>query len=877
MRYLVVSVTFCVFLASGCSKSTTVIQGIVPSAKASTTSAASQTGILANGTTTSTITVQVKTATGDPLAGQVVELSATGSGNVLTQPATTTDLNGVATGTIASTTAETKTITAIINSGPTQVVVEQTVAVTFVIAPGDVSSTRSTVVASPVTGVVANGTQMTTLTVTVRDANDNPVSGQTVQFAVTGAGNTLAQPSATTDANGVATGTLASTTAETKSIFAVVNPGTVQVVLSQSPTVQFIADVANISAANSTVAVNPASNVVANGVLTVTITVTVRDANNNPVAGQTVQLVATGTVNTLTQPAGTSDAAGVVTGTIASTKAEVKTITATMNPGASQVVPTQTPTVTFIGDAANISTTLSTVAAAPTVVPGNGKAITSITVTVLDVNSNPIPAQVVQISSTGTNNTILQPTATTGSAGVAAGSIASTTAEVKTITATVNPGASQVVLSQTPTPRFASDLIDIGDARLYFGQGTGNQVLVQTFDDSALSWSSVSTTPAANATIKWVVNKFLPSGNLEQLLGVLSETVAGTDLDMLRWDGDGWTVDWSSTAILKANADKRGFDLEYENSSSDALVVYSNNSSNPVYRTRSGGTWSSEANVFATPPGTGDVYWVELASRKASNEIVLVYADAGSKLHAVIWTGSAWDETGTEITLSNTLSTVSDSKPFDAAYETTSGDLLVVWGHQYTTEEVQYAVKLAAASLWTITTLTTAQARAKVVDLAPDPGSNRIAAVLTEGIGDDDTVGMIWDGSSWVAIFEVDGGSVTTDRDAAIGWVGTSGTVVLVYEDLDSGSDIDWAKWTPMLGWSLQSDMFVSGMGNIQAVQMKSFGNQNKLMLLFSDTLSNLYAATYDGLNWVITNGGSPLNSTISSLNTQPFSFSIKN
>ena len=132
MRYLVVSVTFCVFLASGCSKSTTVIQGIVPSAKASTTSAASQTGILANGTTTSTITVQVKTATGDPLAGQVVELSATGSGNVLTQPATTTDLNGVATGTIASTTAETKTITAIINSGPTQVVVEQTVAVTFV-------------------------------------------------------------------------------------------------------------------------------------------------------------------------------------------------------------------------------------------------------------------------------------------------------------------------------------------------------------------------------------------------------------------------------------------------------------------------------------------------------------------------------------------------------------------------------------------------------------------------------------------------------------------------------------------------------------------------------------------------------------------------
>jgi hypothetical protein len=44
----------------------------------------------------------------------------------------------------------------------------------------------------------------------------------------------------------------------------------------------------------------------------------------------------------------------------------------------------------------------------------------------------------VSLASTGSNNTLVQPGATNAS-GVATGTIASTTAELKTITATVNP------------------------------------------------------------------------------------------------------------------------------------------------------------------------------------------------------------------------------------------------------------------------------------------------------------------------------------------------------------------------------------------------------------------------------------------------------
>jgi hypothetical protein len=60
--------------------------------------------------------------------------------------------------------------------------------------------------------------------------------------------------------------------------------------------------------------------------------VTVRDAFGNPVNGAAVTLAAAPVSgNKLTQPVGTTDVNGQITGTLASTKAEVKTVSATVN------------------------------------------------------------------------------------------------------------------------------------------------------------------------------------------------------------------------------------------------------------------------------------------------------------------------------------------------------------------------------------------------------------------------------------------------------------------------------------------------------------------------------------------------------------------
>jgi hypothetical protein len=73
------------------------------------------------------------------------------------------------------------------------------------------------------------------------------------------------------------------------------------------------------------------------------------DGVGNPVAGATVTLAATGTGNTITQPVGTTGVDGRITGSLSSTKAEAKTVSATVN-GA--VALTQTATVTVTADVA---------------------------------------------------------------------------------------------------------------------------------------------------------------------------------------------------------------------------------------------------------------------------------------------------------------------------------------------------------------------------------------------------------------------------------------------------------------------------------------------------------------------------------------------
>ncbi|HEX9581643.1 MAG TPA: invasin domain 3-containing protein, partial [Gemmatimonadales bacterium] len=324
-----------------------------------------------------------------------------------------------------------------------------------VTAGNTVSATLSTAIASPATNVVANDFDLSVITVTVRDVNGNPMSGQTVALAATGSNNTVTQPGAVTDGSGQASGTIASTTAETKTVTVTVNPAGTAVVLTQQPTVQFIADVNTISASLSTATANPADpdSVAADNFQQSAVTVVVRDANSNPVAGQAVEL-ATDLSGVLAQP-GATDATGTAVGYLRNDVAETNTLSVTVNPAGTPVVLNQQPMVKFWEPACGIPNAVnSTVVSDLANVAANGVDVATITVTVLDCGSTPVQGATVAVSASGTGNVITGPGAPTDVNGVTTATISSTGAGAKTLTVTVNPGSSQIVLQSQPTVTF---------------------------------------------------------------------------------------------------------------------------------------------------------------------------------------------------------------------------------------------------------------------------------------------------------------------------------------------------------------------------------------------------------------------------------------
>lgn len=414
----------------------------------------------------STITVTARDGAGNPVSGVTVVLAATGSGNTLTQPATVTDANGVATGTLSSTIAGAKTISATVAG----VALDQTGVVT--VTAGSVSPALSTLGAAPTSIQATAGTS--TITVTAKDAHGNPISGATVVLAASGSGNTLTQPASVTNASGVATGTLSSSAAESKTVSATIN-GTA---VTQTATVTVTA-APSISATLSSVGAAPASITAGSG--SATITVTVRNSSNQPVSGATVVLASNGTQNTLTQPSATTDANGVATGTLSSNKAELKTISAT----ADGVAITQTAQVTVT--AGLVSGATSTVSAAPTSI-APGTETSTIYVTAKDGFGNPVSGATIVLSATGSGNTLTQPLSTTNSVGVTSGSLSSTAEGSKTVSATANG----VAIAQTASVTVTAPS---GGAITHTMLTSGNDVL------NTQVYTTASIAPAANALV----------------------------------------------------------------------------------------------------------------------------------------------------------------------------------------------------------------------------------------------------------------------------------------------------------------------------------------------------------------------------------------
>jgi hypothetical protein len=192
-----------------------------------------------------------------------------------------------------------------------------------------VSGDPASIASSSGNGTTAGVNEVVVPVVRVTDAQGNGVYRVPVTFAVTGGGGSVLTPQpALTDIGGYAQaqwrlGPLPGPNALT------VTP--LEPLAGSPVAFTATAEVGPPDAAASTVEASPASIAPSAGNVTSTITVTVRDALGRTVAGAAVSLTATGTGNTLTQPGTVTDNAGQVSGTLSSTVAGPKVVSALVN------------------------------------------------------------------------------------------------------------------------------------------------------------------------------------------------------------------------------------------------------------------------------------------------------------------------------------------------------------------------------------------------------------------------------------------------------------------------------------------------------------------------------------------------------------------
>ena len=140
------------------------------SASLQSTVSASPTFVSANGTSTSTITVSLKDAQGNPVPNKAVTLSSSrGAQDMVSSASGPSNSSGIVTFTVKSTVSGSATFTALDTTD--SVTINQTGAITFVATL--VSASQSTVSASPLS-ILANGSATSTVTVTLKDSAGNP-------------------------------------------------------------------------------------------------------------------------------------------------------------------------------------------------------------------------------------------------------------------------------------------------------------------------------------------------------------------------------------------------------------------------------------------------------------------------------------------------------------------------------------------------------------------------------------------------------------------------------------------------------------------------------------------------------------------------------
>ena len=432
------------------------------------------------------------------------------------------------------------------------------------VVPGAPSATRSAVtVAAP--SVPADGVDTDTVTATVEDAAGNPVAAETVSLTATGSA-AVTPPSATTSALGQAAFAVSDATAQQVTLTATAGAGTAKAALP-SATVAFT-DLSGLTyqtdepsantrdtTAGATVTVTASFNLCGSITGSGTVTLTAPPGTVLPAAVGDYTVWNDDTVVKLTvSTVSVSEGAGSTTPNVAVVhlgavelaafdvvSVEVAGATNPVTAGTGYATVTASGTGNSVPSSAAVTTTAgaataatSSLAATPTDVVANGTSAATVTVTVRDAHSNPVPGQVVTLGQgsghsavTGDGSTGQSDQSTTSAQGAATFTVTDSTAEPVTYQAT--DASAGVAVAGTATVTFAAPGAVTAPVETLSdpGAGAGGTTLTSTFTTSATGGlpGGAGGTPTVTLTAPAWARLPAASGDYQ-----VDDAASGTDL-----------------------------------------------------------------------------------------------------------------------------------------------------------------------------------------------------------------------------------------------------------------------------------------------------------------------------------------------------------
>lgn len=215
----------------------------------------------------------------------------------------------------------------------------------------------------------------------------------------------------------------------------------------------------------------------------------------------------------------------------------------------------------------------------------------------------------------------------------------------------------------------------------------------RTWNGTTLSTPTTISVPPTTGAINWIETRQNPLAASNEVAMIMLD--ANADVYGMAWNGTAWTnmgaaTVWDASA---ASATKKTIDVEYEQTSGEALFMWGDSVATDQYYRTWNGTTLSAATLLDIAAEGGVAEWVQLASRPNSNEIMLGVQDAGADLNTRKWSGTAWDTAAQHVEHSAATENIA-SRNFDIVWEThssNSGKAWLVWGNGATVTAKQWS------------------------------------------------------------------------------------------------------------------------------------------------------------------------------------------